>query len=603
MSERCDPAHEYAKDVLKGKYRVGREILQLAKIHADQIENSNKYGFTWDTAKADIASNFFSEILTLDSGEPFNLQPFQQFQVRRLYALRKKATGQRVIDTWYFEAGKAAGKSRLAAGVALTELVVCGRKRPERAYLLPAKLDQKSEIFSFCLDFIQNSPDYLGNLLKVYGGDHDTKSIYYPSKRIEFKAVASHVGGVGKSGQTTALMIFEEFSDYAYEEAHQRFLLGTKGARDPLALYLTNAGTDFLTPCGTLHQRAKAILDGEIQEHSTMPVIYALDDTDDPFKDPDCLEKAGPLLIYVPALYDYVLREKDKSQASETKRSMFERLNCSRWGMSENPWLRPERWESVFVREDKQPSGWLEEREEARKDATCYVAVDLSQSNDLTAATFIWDFGHYYETKTHIWTHAGNIEQREITDTTPYRNLEKKGYINIMETDYIDPAVVAHWLAEKVETYNVKGMILDTFNRKDFLNALKVELGTVSDRPYEDPKLAYVGVQTGPYSPVMWMMYKNQPPSDRPAFSISSCLDISERLVIGEKVSVTYSPLLDTSIRRTVIAHKHDMRTMERKIGEHKIDPAVTLCMAMGMAETMKNYYAANTNRNWVGVA
>ena len=111
-----------------------------------------------------------------------------------------------------------------------------------------------------------------------------------------------------------------------------------------------------------------------------------------------------------------------------------------------------------------------------------------------------------------------------------------------METDYIDPVTFAEWVVEQVQEYNIDGMILDTYNRKDFLNALKLRLGDVSDRPYENPVLAYVGVQTGPYSPVMWTMHKGQPPSDKPAFSVSSCLDIADRLVIGNRVQVITIP-------------------------------------------------------------
>ena len=114
-----DPADEYARDVIKKKYNVGREVRQMVDIHVDQMEHLQEYGFYWSTKDANKASLFFSKKLTLDSGEPFQLRPFQEFMVRRLYGLRHKVDDRRVIDTWYFEAGKAAGKSRLAAGICL----------------------------------------------------------------------------------------------------------------------------------------------------------------------------------------------------------------------------------------------------------------------------------------------------------------------------------------------------------------------------------------------------------------------------------------------------------------------------------------------------
>ena len=89
-----------------------------------------KRGLVWDGAAARHAIDFFGHLRHSTgewAGEPFALQPWQQFVVGSLYGWKRK-NGLRRFRTAYVEVARKNGKSVLLAGTAL--------KRAEAAALV-----------------------------------------------------------------------------------------------------------------------------------------------------------------------------------------------------------------------------------------------------------------------------------------------------------------------------------------------------------------------------------------------------------------------------------------------------------------------------------
>ena len=80
----------------------------------------------------------------------------------------------------------------------------------------------------------------------------------------------------------------------------------------------------------------------------------------------------------------------------------------------------------------------------AMKGWRCWLSLDLSKKNDLTALTAIWigGDGHLYA-KTWYWTTKDGIADRVKADNAPYEDWVAEGYLTAVPGPVIDLPFVA----------------------------------------------------------------------------------------------------------------------------------------------------------------
>ena len=91
----ADPVRTYADAVLSGDVVTGRLVRLACQRHLDDLEHGHKRGLVWDPEAAADKIAFFS-FLNLPSGDPFHLEPSQQFIIGSTFGW-KLADGSRRV--------------------------------------------------------------------------------------------------------------------------------------------------------------------------------------------------------------------------------------------------------------------------------------------------------------------------------------------------------------------------------------------------------------------------------------------------------------------------------------------------------------------------
>ncbi|ABL70155.1 terminase large subunit domain-containing protein [Paracoccus denitrificans] len=142
------PVTAYAKAVTGGKITAGRLVKLACARHLEDLKTGKTRSLSWDRAAALHAIEFFSHLRHSTgewAGQPFVLQPWQQFVVGSVFGW-KRADGLRRFRTAYVEVARKNGKSALLAGIALYALIADG-EAGAHVYAAATTRDQARIVF------------------------------------------------------------------------------------------------------------------------------------------------------------------------------------------------------------------------------------------------------------------------------------------------------------------------------------------------------------------------------------------------------------------------------------------------------------------------
>jgi phage terminase large subunit-like protein len=110
-----DPVTAYALSVVNAEVIAGPQVRQACNRHLRDMQEAYRRGWKFDVEKALRAIGFFRDVLRLNGGQhegqPFILQPWQEFIVGSLFGWISASTGFRRFRTAYIEIGKGNGKA------------------------------------------------------------------------------------------------------------------------------------------------------------------------------------------------------------------------------------------------------------------------------------------------------------------------------------------------------------------------------------------------------------------------------------------------------------------------------------------------------------
>jgi len=298
----------------------------------------------------------FCQLLTLDNGQPFELEAFQ----RTLLADYFDGATETVALL-----GKKLGKSTLLGAVAL--FTICDRDDAE-VVVAAASRDQAMLIFQQARGFVRRSPD-LAQLVAVHGGMREIRASRRGGR---VRVIASDVETA--DGWLGDLAIVDEFHRHRSSDLYGvlRDGLGPRGGR---LLCVTTAGEDEDTPLGRLRttalelpyiQRAGGHTHARSDDGSFAFHEWALHAGDD-VHDMQVVKKANPASWWTPAALQ---RRHDSPSMTEAQ---WLRFACGIWTLTEGSWITPEEWDACAgeVSDDT--------------DADWYVGVDVGRKRDSTA--------------------------------------------------------------------------------------------------------------------------------------------------------------------------------------------------------------------------
>tara|TARA_R110002124_G_scaffold155500_1_gene322697 strand:+ start:465 stop:1979 length:1515 start_codon:yes stop_codon:yes gene_type:complete len=116
--------------------------------------------------------------------------------------------------------------------------------------------------------------------------------------------------------------------------------------------------------------------------------------------------------------------------------------------------------------------------------ATCYAALDLSSSRDLTAFIMTFPDDKRRGVVAHFFMPSDGIMERSKEDKVPYDLWAKAGYITLIDGPVIDPAFVAQHILEAVADYDLQILAYDRWRIDDFKREINNLGGVLPLHPF-----------------------------------------------------------------------------------------------------------------------
>ena len=415
-----------------------------------------KYRFNAKAARR--AEQFFGVYLTHAkgawAGKPFVLERWQREIVRTLFGW-KRPDGTRRYRTCYIEIPRKNGKSSLCAGLALY-LLLADREASAEIYSAAADREQASIIFDIAKSMVAMSPA-LDMRLKVF-----RKVIAYNKAVSSYKVLSADA--YTKHGLNAHGIIFDELHAQPNRDLWDVLATSTGARSQPLTVAITTAGFDRNSICWELHEYARKIKEGIIEDDSFLPVIYAADETDD-WRDPAIWRKANPNLG-VSISEDYLKRECAKAENVPAYENTFRRLYLNQWTQQESRWIPMAAWAASAG----------EVLPDTLKGKVCYAGLDLSSTTDITALVLAFPIEDAVKLLPFFWIPGDGIIERAKRDHVPYDLWVKQNLICATPGNVIDYAFIVAKIAELRKEYNLKEIAFDRWGAAKIVQEL-TELG------------------------------------------------------------------------------------------------------------------------------
>jgi phage terminase large subunit-like protein len=459
--------------MLHARIVAGELAIAAGERHLKDIIDGEKRGIYWrPRIKAERTLEFFPSVLSITGGakvgQAFDLLPWHLFSVGSLFGWLISSGRLRFRRGW-LETGKGQAKSPLMAGVGLYMMGWYGVQRAE-AYSIGQDKATSNVLFqdavSMCRAPIPPGDDDSDTLesrgeVLIRGEGKLAWQIERPATDSLFKALAN---GPAKSGPKPIFVGADEIHEFKEDvaiETWQRAIGKMPG--DAMMLLGTNtpASTQIVgTQYSDHYQR---VVKGEVEDDEAFVFIARVDkkDRETVFDNEACWVKALPALNVTFPIEN--IRGEVKTARSLISTAMsVKRLYFGIPLGSVDFWIAEEAWAAVQGKLDLP----------ALKKCRCWLSLDLSKKNDLTALTAVWiDEQGHLSAKTWYWTTKKGLADRAKKANAPYEKWVEEKYLIDVDGPVIDYTFVAAQVQKLDQEFDVQFLVFDPAKIGDFMQA------------------------------------------------------------------------------------------------------------------------------------
>ncbi|MEH2476237.1 phage terminase large subunit-like protein [Nitrobacteraceae bacterium AZCC 2161] len=581
-----DPITAYARDMVDGRLIVGELARHAGERHLRDIIDGQSRGLYWrPDVKAFRALQFFPAVLSITAGAkagaPFDPLPWHMFCVGSLFGWLKDSGRLRFTSAW-FETGKGQAKSPMMGAICLYLMGWYGIPRAETYSIGQDKATANvlfKDAVAMCRANIPGTEEGEVDTLESRGdviirgeGDNGWK-IEHPESGSKFQALANGDSISGPRPIAVAADEIHEFKSVNSLETWSRALAKMPG--DHLMLMGTNtpASTQLVgTEYSNFYQR---VVRGEFIDDEAFSFIARVDkaDQDKVFDNEKCWVKALPALnitFPVENIRGEVNTARERlSTAMSVKRLYFGiPLGVVGFWMAEEPW--------AAVQAPVKP--------EDHKGEKCWLSLDLSKKNDLTALSACWEgkrdgVDHLY-VKTWYWTVQDGLADRARRDVAKYVEWAADPTVDFtaLPGKTIDKTFAAAEVARLVAEHDVQFLAFDPAGMPDFMAACE-QIGLA------------VWVYEGPDKPEghgLKLVRHNQGKRrvfEEKQLTMPTSIERLEDNILDGTITIDGSPVTYMCAANAIIdSDGQDNRCFEKSKSRGRIDGIVTTAMATGAA-------------------
>jgi phage terminase large subunit-like protein len=467
----ADPTTQWARDAVDGKFVVGEFVAAAAERHLRDLRDGEARGLHWSAEKAGRVLRFLPAMLSITEGtmvgQPFEPLPWHVFVAGNLFGWRL-ASGRMRFRSGWLETGKGQAKSPFMAAIGLYMTGFYGIQRA-KAFAIGQDRHTANVLFkdavAMCRAPIPGGDDsdtLVERGTVVIRGEFDNAwKIEFPENEALFQSLAN---GEAISGPKPTLVAADEIHEFKSNTSIELWKNAiAKMPGDALMLLGTNTpasdqivGTDY----SEFYQK---VAKGELNDDEAFSFVARVDkaDRDTVFETPECWPKA------LPALGITFPRENINGMVNTAKQLLSTSLSVKRLyfgipvGATEF-WIAEDAWSEVQGVVDL----------EKMRGLPCWLSLDLSDKNDLTALTAVWrDAEDHLWAKTWYWTVRARLADRSLADKAPYIEWVEKGLITAVDGAVIDKTFIAAEVMTLVSEHDVEFLAFDPAGIADFIAA------------------------------------------------------------------------------------------------------------------------------------
>ena len=327
----------------------------------------------------------------------------------------------RVVRAVWIEVPRKNGKSTLSSGVANVRFIADDEPGAE-VYAAAASLPQAGRVYDDAKQMIQTSPAALKRvqILKEVMRDRPQQGIFRVLSRV---AETAH-------GLNVSAAVIDEVHVHKSRALIDAIETGTGARAQPLVIFITTADEAVE---GSIydekHAYTEKVASGVVEDPSHFGVIWAAEETDDPFAE-STWRKANPGLGVSPTLA-YIRKEAEKARTTPSYFPTFARLHLNRRIRNQRKLIDLGRWDTLRGIVDLGRLRWCR----------AWGGLDLSAVSDLSAWCMVVESpskGVEVELLWRYWVPSERVDALERHLHVPLSRWIDEGFVTATEGDVID---------------------------------------------------------------------------------------------------------------------------------------------------------------------
>lgn len=455
-SDNCwEKVHQYIEGVRNGDIIVGKYIKKVVQRYIDTLANKEKYTYRVD--RVDKVFKFFSflNIELKNKYVQFDLLPWQCFLLAFAFGFYYTSdTEKRVIREVFLFMARKNGKTAFASAVQLYGMLFDGVVTPQ-SILLANTSQQATIALNFAKNMIVHTPQLQERLL-----GQRSRIIFRDQERQGFCQIFSPIDSARLEGYSPSMGILDEVHGYTDNTIYMAVKTGQGARVNPMLFLISTAGSKNNGFCNEYLKYHQNVLDGNIDDPTTLAVIFQPDPEDD-LKDPQCWVKANPSLGVINNLEDLIIAY-NSAKHSFADQYFFITKHLNIFYDTPDTWIPEEYLLPVF-----QPFN-----EETLYGSDVYIGMDLSKNTDLSSIVlFIKNDDKAYVIP-YFWmaNMEGNAIRKNGKDLS---NYIFDGHITKCSSKTIDLDLIYDKIIEISHNFNIVSIQYDPYNSPLLVSKLK----------------------------------------------------------------------------------------------------------------------------------
>ena len=576
----ADPTTVWAKAAVEGKLFTAGELVQhAAERHLRDIRDGGRRGIFWRPEEAAHALEFLPAVFQVTdgpkAGEPFYPLEWHTFVMGSLFGWRTATNRWRFRSGW-LETGKGQAKSPLMGAIGVYIMGWCGIPRAQ-CYAIGEDKATANVLFrdavAMCRADIPDrdegeSLEGLGEVV-IRGELQNAWKIEHPDSGSFFQPIAS---GEAQSGPRPSYVAGDEIHEFTSDHSLETWGRAIdKVAGNALMLLGTNTPATSQHVGTSYSAMYQQVAKGEARDDTKFAFIARVDkaDRENIFENERAWQKSLPALGETFPIENIRETVAGAVLRPSTKSSVL-RLYFGIDTAAADFWLPEEKWAAV--------QGAVNER--SMRGRRCWLSLDLSKKNDLTALSAAWEATDHepLAVKSWYWTTQDGLRDRAEADHAPYVEWVEDKYLTATPGATIDYTFVAMRVKQMDAEHDVQELVVDPAFIADFMAACG-EVGLPVWR-YEGPgKPDGRGLKIVSHAQGKRVVFEDR------QLCMPHSITRTEDLILEERILIDDSPVTYSCAANAVLDFDgQGNRAFDKARSRGRIDGMVTVTMAVGAA-------------------